>query len=113
MLVAAAVGGFAGCATSVFNPATNEPLSASTPRNMGARTDFMRENSIVLSLSGGGLRAAAFAHGVLTALESVKTAGGDLLDDPALISSVFRSSLTATSYGVVGTQGPARIFYHR
>jgi hypothetical protein len=38
----------------------------------------MRENSIVLSFSGGGLRAAAFAHGVLTALESVKTADGDL-----------------------------------
>jgi hypothetical protein len=73
MLVAAAVGGLAGCATPVYNPATNEPLSAATPPNMGARTDFMRENSIVLSLSGGGLRAAAFAHGVLTALESVKT----------------------------------------
>src|SRR2546426_385967 len=108
MLVAAAVGGLAGCATAVFNPATNEPLSAATPRNMGARTDFMRENSIVLSLSGGGLRAAAFAHGVLTALESVKTAGGDLLDDVALISSVSGSSLTAAYYGVYGREGLAR-----
>ncbi len=108
MLVAAAVGGLAGCAASVFNPATNEPLSASTPPNMGARTDFMRENSIVLSLSGGGLRAAAFAHGVLTALESVKTAGGDLLDDVALISSVSGSSLTAAYYGVYGREGLAR-----
>src|SRR5438046_1679717 len=107
MLVAAAVGGLAGCAAPVFNPATNEPLSASTPLNMGARTDFMRENSIVLSLSGGGLRAAAFAHGVLTALESVKTAGGDLLDDVALISSVSGSSLTAAYYGVYGVAGGA------
>src|SRR2546422_11608685 len=109
MLVAAAVGGLAGCATSVFNPATNEPLSASTPLNMGARTDFMRENSIVLSLYGGGLRAAAFAHVDLTALESVKTAGGDLLDDVVLISSVFGSSLTAAYYGVDGRQGLARL----
>src|SRR3989442_15042806 len=108
MLVAAAVGGLAGCATPVFNPATNEPLSAATARNMGAGTDFMRENSIVLSLSGGGLRAAAFAHGVLTALESVKTAGGDLLDDVALISSVSGSSLTAAYYGVYGREGLAR-----
>src|SRR5437879_7523419 len=108
MLVAAAVGGLAGCATAVFNPATNEPLSAATPCNMGARTDFMRENSIVLSLSGGGLRAAAFAHGVLTALESVKTAGGDLLDDVALINSVSGSSLTAAYYGVYGREGLAR-----
>src|SRR5256885_2183741 len=109
MLVAAAVGGLAGCATAVFNPATNEPLSAATPRNMGARTDFMRENSIVLSLSGGGLRAAAFAHGVLTALESVKTADGDLLDDVARINSVSGSSLTAAYYGVNGREGLARV----
>src|SRR6267142_2378749 len=108
MLVAAAVGGLAGCATAVFNPATNEPLSASTPPNMGAPTDLIRENSIVLSLSGGGLRATAFAHGVLTALQSVKTADGDLLDDVALINSVSGSSLTAAYYGVYGREGLAR-----
>src|SRR5882672_10405457 len=108
LLVAAAGGGLAACATPVFNPATNAPLSAATPPNMGARTDFMRENSIVLSLSGGGLRAAAFAHGVLTALESVKTADGDLLDDVALIGSVSGSSLTAAYYGVYGRDGLAR-----
>ena len=108
MLVVAAVGGLAGCATAVFNPATNKPLSAATPPNMGAPTDFMRENSIVLSFSGGGLRAAAFAHGVLTALESVKTADGDLLDDLALISSVSGGSLTAAHYGVYGREGLAR-----
>src|SRR5712664_3374679 len=96
-----------GCAT-VFNAATNEPLSAATPPNMGAPTDIMRENSIVLSFSGGGLRAAAFAHGVLTALESVKTADGDLLDDVAFISSVSGSSLTAAYYGVYGREGLAR-----
>jgi NTE family protein len=108
LIVAAAVGGLAGCATLVFNPATNAPLSASTPPNMGAPTDFMRENSIVLSFSGGGLRAAAFAHGVLTALESVKTADGDLLSDVALISSVSGSSLTAAHYGLYGREGLAR-----
>ena len=108
MLVAAVVGGLAGCATTVFNPATNEPLSASTPPNMGAPEDLMRENSIVLSFSGGGLRAAAFAHGVLTALESVKTADGDLLDDVALINSVSGSSLTAAYYGVYGREGLKR-----
>src|SRR5712692_2329248 len=107
-LLAAAVLGLAGCATSVFNRATNEPLSPDTPPDMGAPTDVMRENSIVLSLSGGGLRAAAFSHGVLTALESVKTADGDLLDDVALISSVSGSSLTAAHYGVYGREGLAR-----
>jgi NTE family protein len=75
---------------------------------MGAPTDFMQENSIVLSFSGGGLRAAAFAHGVLTALERVKTADGDLLDDVASISSVSGGSLTAAYYGVYGRDGLAR-----
>src|SRR5882672_5598607 len=108
LIFAGTVGGLAGCATPVFNSTTNEPLSASTPANMGAPTDFMRENSIVLSFSGGGLRAAAFAHGVLTALESAKTPGGDLLDDVAFISSVSGSSLTAAYYGVYGRDGLAR-----
>ena len=108
LIFAGTVGGLAGCTTPVFNSTTNEPLSASTPANMGAPTDFMRENSIVLSFSGGGLRAAAFAHGVLTALESAKTPGGDLLDDVASISSVSGSSLTAAYYGVYGRDGLAR-----
>ena len=97
-----------GCATPVFNAATNRPLSASTPPNMGAPTDFMRENSIVLSFSGGGLRAAAFAHGVLASLERVKTADGDLLDDVASISSASGGSLTAAYFGVYGREGLAR-----
>ena len=67
-----------GCATEVYNVSTNEPLSAKTPPNMGARTDYIHENSIVLAASGGGLRAAAFAHGVLTALDSLPTAGIDI-----------------------------------
>ena len=75
---------------------------------MGAPVDFMGENSIVLALSGGGLRAAAFSHGVLTALESEKTPEGDLLDDLALISSVSGGSLTAAHYGVYGREGLAR-----
>src|SRR6202171_3434761 len=83
-------------------------MSAAPPPNMGAPTDLMRENSIVLSFSGGGLRAAAFTHGVLTALESVKTSDGDLLDDVALISSVSGSALTAAYYGVYGREGLAR-----
>src|SRR5438105_10307543 len=96
-----------GCAT-VFNRASNVPWSPGTPLDMGLPTDLMRENSIVLMFSGGGLRAAAFAHGVLTALESTKTPEGDLLDDVGLISSVSGSSLTAAYYGLNGREGMAR-----
>src|SRR5689334_12558225 len=108
VLIAGTAGALAGCATPVANPVTNEPLSSATRPNMGAPTDLMGENSIVLLFSGGGLRAAAFAHGVLTALQSVKTPGGDLLDDVALISSVSGSSLAAAYYGVYGREGLKR-----
>ena len=105
LAAALAVAALSGCATPVFNRASNEPLAAATPRNMGAPVDFMGENSIVLAFSGGGLRAAAFSHGVLSALASVKTPEGDLLDDLALISSVSGGSLTAAHYGVYGREG--------
>src|SRR5258708_14111380 len=98
----------AGCATEVYKVATTEPLSATTPPNMGAPTDYMHENSIMLAFSGGGLRAAAFAYGVLTALDSVKTTDGTLLDDVAMINSVSGSSLTAAYYGLSGRAGLVR-----
>jgi NTE family protein len=75
---------------------------------MGAPVNVMSENSIVITFSGGGLRAAAFAHGVLTALETVRTPEGDLLDDVAVLSSVSGSSLTAAFYGLNGRDGLKR-----
>ena len=99
---------FAGCATSVFNTATNAPMAEDTPPGMGAPLDIMGENAIGLSFSGGGLRAAAFAYGVLTALEETETPTGDLLDDLALISSVSGGSLTAAYFGLYGREGLAR-----
>ena len=100
-----AAGVLAGCATPVFNTASNAPWSPGTPTDMGAPADVMGENSIVLSFSGGGLRASAFSYGVLTALASVRTPEGDLLDDVALINGVSGSSLTAAYYGVYGREG--------
>ena len=94
----------AGCATPAFNRATNEPWKEGAP-TVGFGGDLIRENSIVLAFSGGGLRAAAFTHGALTALESVKTPQGDLLDEVAIISSVSGSSLASAYYGLFGREG--------
>ena len=96
------------CATTAFNPATNAPIEKDTPPGMGAPVDIMGANAIALAFSGGGLRAAAFAHGVLKALEETKTPTGDLLDDLTFISSVSGGSLTAAYYGVYGREGLAR-----
>ncbi|MFZ3322481.1 MAG: patatin-like phospholipase family protein [Usitatibacter sp.] len=106
LIVAAA--NLCGCATAIFNKASNEPWTPGTSPDMGAPADVMRENSIIVMFSGGGLRAAAFAHGVLTALESEKTPEGDLLDDVAIMSSVSGSSLTAAYYGLYGRDGLRR-----
>ncbi|HEX4782464.1 MAG TPA: patatin-like phospholipase family protein, partial [Usitatibacter sp.] len=97
----------AGCA-SVYNKASNKPWVPGTPPDMGAPSDVMHENSIMLTFSGGGLRAAAFSLGVLTALEGTKTPDGDLLDDVSLISSVSGSSLTSAYYGLYGREGLER-----
>src|SRR5207253_6297067 len=56
---------------------------------------------IVLALSGGGTRAAAFAYGVLSELHSTHINGGRrLLDEVDLISSVSGGSFTAAYYSV-------------
>jgi NTE family protein len=96
-----------GCATSVFNTSTNLPMTSDTPPGMGAPADIGGENAILLSFSGGGLRAAAFAHGVLKALAEIKTPTGDLLDDLTYVSSVSGGSLTAAYYGLYGREGLA------
>jgi len=95
----------AGCATAVFNKAGNAPWRPGVAADTAFGGDVMRENSIVLAFSGGGLRAAAFTHGTLAALQTMKTPEGDLLDDVAIISSVSGSSLTSAYFGLYGRAG--------
>lgn len=58
---------------------------------------------MVLTVSGGGKRASAFAQGVLEALQAVPTTdGGTLLDEVDMISSVSGGSLTAANLVVNG-----------
>jgi NTE family protein len=96
-----------GCATSVFNPATNAPMTKSTPPGMDGPMDLVGENAIALAFSGGGLRAAAIAHGVLLALAETRTPTGYLTDDIAFITSVSGGSLTAAHFGLHGREGLA------
>src|SRR4051812_8992463 len=107
IFVSILLGALAGCGT-VYNKAGNQPWIAGVPPDMGEPANVMRENSIVLMFSGGGMRAAAFAHGVLTALEGSRTPEGDLLDDVSIISSVSGSSLTSAYYGLYGRKGLGR-----
>jgi NTE family protein len=97
---------------------------AATPRNQPiASADFrpdhgyrrapitgeqLKDHHVVLTLSGGGTRAAALAQGVLRELEATRIAGGidrRLLDEIDQVSSVSGGSVTAASFALRGRQG--------
>ncbi len=94
-----------GCATF---PANRE--LATWDRNHGYRFENLvcphercDETFIVLSLSGGGTRAAAFAYGAMLALDQQEIAPGrTLLDEVDVISSVSGGSFAAGYLGVYG-----------
>ncbi|MBI3784991.1 MAG: patatin-like phospholipase family protein [Deltaproteobacteria bacterium] len=59
---------------------------------------------VILTLSGGGTRAAALAYGVMRELDRGKIGGGSksLLDEVDVISSVSGGSFAAAYYGLFG-----------
>ena len=75
----AVAGVLCGCA-GAYNKASNVAWTPDAPMDTTSRADVMGENSIMLAFSGGGLRAAAFTHGTLLALQGVRTPDGDLLE---------------------------------
>jgi NTE family protein len=104
---------FGGCAH-----VTNAPLcsrgsaavgcgydpSAQTSYRFSPRSD--RDTLIVVTLSGGGTRAAALALGTLEILGGLDgTDGGKLLDKVDIISSVSGGSVTAGWYALNGREG--------
>ena len=68
---------------------------------------------LILSFSGGGMRATAFAMGVLEALEAATYERNgqtrSLLDEADLISSVSGGSVTAAAYGLFGRDAFQRL----
>jgi NTE family protein len=60
---------------------------------------------VILTFSGGGTRAAAFAYGVLEELGATDLGGGrTLLDEVDVISSVSGGSFTAAYFALVGSE---------
>jgi len=65
---------------------------------------------LVVSFSGGGVRASALAYGVLRELDRDRpTDGGSLLDDVAVVSSVSGGSVTAGWFALHGKSDWARL----
>lgn len=91
-----------GCAT-IFNEPINTPLvdgQASVPL---AAPVVQGDTAIALAFSGGGTRAAAFAHGVLQGLDRMRGADGrSHLDRVIFVTGVSGGSVTAAYFGLKG-----------
>lgn len=97
-----------GCA-SVHNMPANVPLSAAaalrTDPNAAHGGNTPDDNLLVaLSFSGGGMRAAAFSHGALEALDETpvprRIGGGPLIDRVDFVSGVSGGSIPAAYFGL-------------
>ncbi|WP_255368705.1 patatin-like phospholipase family protein [Polaromonas sp. OV174] len=103
-------------ACSTVKPWINEPLPpADAPVAMQAgepATEFSNRPSVlmVVTLSGGGARAAAFGYGVLSELQRIPVREdgavvGSLLDEVDVISGVSGGSIIAAYYAAFGSEG--------
>ena len=93
-----------GCAAPFGNTPQNPPITPEFVARSAMLRDAAGENVIAMSLSGGGMRAAAFAFGALQALAAPgeDNTGIDVFDDLTFISSVSGGSLTAAYFGLHG-----------
>lgn len=93
------------CTTRFDNEPLNRPITPEFVAQAGQARGIVGPDTIGLSLSGGGLRAAAFSFGVLQALTAAGDPPVDLFDDLTFMSSVSGGSLTAAYMALHGRDG--------
>lgn len=107
---AAALALLALVSCSPRNPALESPFDPARGYRFSAldrepESDPGDGTFVVLTLSGGGTRAAAFAYGVMDGLRRTRLADGSvLLDEVDVISSVSGGSFAAAYYGLFGRE---------
>lgn len=102
----------AGCAA--LNPPLNEVLPEG--RNLSlVETEAVAAAAddiyVGLAFSGGGMRASAFAHGMLEELRAATATGDDpdgILSNVRLVTGVSGGSVTAAYFGLHGPKGVSR-----
>ncbi|WP_333816761.1 patatin-like phospholipase family protein [Tabrizicola sp.] len=95
-----------GCAP--WNQPQNQPLQGENPPLVEPHTKGDGELYIGLAFSGGGMRATAFAYGMLEELRAAGIETGTpngLLDNVRLVSGVSGGSVMAAQLGLYGPEG--------
>ena len=98
----------AGCAA--WNKPINTPLAAENPALVDVTPETIGSGEVYVGLafSGGGMRASAFAYGMLQELQAQGAITGSndgLLDAVRLVSGVSGGSVTAAQFGLYGPRG--------
>src|SRR4051794_5531751 len=91
------------CATAFRDPLNVQVASAAAVVPASVPPDVSGNTVLALAFSGGGTRAAAFAHGVMRGLDRIPAAGGGTsFDKIVFISGVSGGSVAAAYYGLRG-----------
>jgi len=105
--IAACAALLAGCAQAIHNEPINQPLAAGVRPSAELGRDvetYYDDTVIALSFSGGGMRAAAFAFGVLNGFDETQvptpTRTISLLDRIDFVTGVSGGSVLAAYYGL-------------
>jgi NTE family protein len=98
----------AGCAA--WNKPLNEPLAGENMSLVDVTSESIGDGELYVGLafSGGGMRASAFAYGMLEELRAQAALTGTpdgLLDNVRLVSGVSGGSVTAAQFGLYGPRG--------
>jgi NTE family protein len=103
-----------GCARYPVNPPLDHVDAAKGYRfqNLFPGEKNTDDVFIIVSLSGGGTRAASLAYGVLQTLRGVRIGGDEktLLDEVDAMTAVSTSSVVAAYYGLYGEEAFFRDF---
>ncbi len=97
-----------GCAA--WNKPINAPLAGENPALVEVTPETIGSGEVYVGLafSGGGMRASAFAYGMLQELQAQGAITGTndgLLDAVRLVSGVSGGSVTAAQFGLYGPRG--------
>lgn len=92
------------CASPRLSYGPVEKIETDTGYYPANWVELDKDRLLVLTMSGGGKRAAAFAQGMLDALAAIPHRDATLIDNVALVSSVSGGSATAANFVLNGKE---------